>query len=128
MNILLDTHAFIWFLNGDNLLNETAKGAIENTENKCLISMASIWELAIKFSLGKLQLAGDFSEIGSFLHQNEIDILPITFEHIQQLLALPFHHRDPFDRIIIAQAISEKLSVITKDVLFDDYGIATIWK
>jgi len=75
-----------------------------------------------------LELQGDFNQITVFLNNNEIEVLPITFEHIQQLLQLDFHHRDPFDRIIIAQAVSENLTIATKDSIFDKYGVGIIWK
>ena len=128
MNLLLDTHTFIWFLNGDNQLPASIKNVIADTSNKCVLSIASIWEIAIKRSLNKLELQGDFNQITVFLSNNEIEVLPITFGHIQQLLHLDFHHRDPFDRIIIAQAITENLTIATKDSTFDKYGVNITWK
>lgn len=100
---------------------------IIDTSNKCFLSIASLWEIAIKSSLGKLELKGDFAEITGFLIENDIDILPITFHHLQQLMQLPFHHRDPFDRILIAQASTENLFVVTKDNLFLDYNVNYVW-
>src|SRR5579875_3555770 len=104
MDLLLDTHSFIWFLNGNEQLSQTVKDTITNTSNRCLLSIASLWEIAIKSSLGKLDLKGDFNQIANFLSNNNIELLTISFEHLQQLMQLPFHHRDPFDRILIAQA------------------------
>lgn len=128
MDLLLDTHAFIWFLNGDNQLPTTLKNLIVDTSNRCFLSIASLWEIAIKSSLGKLQLQGDFAQIASFLNDNDIEVLPITFDHIQRLLQLEFHHRDPFDRMIIAQALAENFTLATKDELFHSYGVTILWK
>src|SRR5688572_26520656 len=114
MQYLLDTHTFIWFINGDNNLPEKVKQGIQNLDNKCFISIASLWEISIKSSLGKLELKAEFSKIADFLLENEIEILPITFEHLQKLLSLKYYHRDPFDRLIIAQGLSEKLTVLSK--------------
>ena len=128
MDLLLDTHAFIWFLNGDNQLPTSIKDTIAATSNKCFLSIASLWEIAIKSSLNKLELQGDFNQIANFLNDNDIELLPITFEHIQRLLQLDFYHRDPFDRIIIAQALTENLTIATKDSIFNEYGVKIIWK
>jgi PIN domain nuclease of toxin-antitoxin system len=99
MDFLLDTHTFIWFINGDSLLPEQIQEEIKDINNRCFISIASLWEMAIKVSLDKLELKADFNKIAGFLVDNDIEILPISFEHIQKLLKLEFHHRDPFDRI-----------------------------
>jgi len=127
MNLLLDTHALIWFINGDDQLPEKSIKLIKNIENKCLVSIASIWEIAIKLSLGKLDLHGGFDEISKIMRRYEIELLPITFEHIQKLMTLDFHHRDPFDRIIISQGLVEKLAVVTKDENFPKYDIKIVW-
>ncbi len=127
MDILLDTHAFIWFLNGDNELSPKLKEAIADTSNGCYLSIASIWEIAIKTGLQKLKLEGEFSRIAGFCSENDIEILPITFVHIQRLLLLPYHHRDPFDRIIVSQALTESLSVGTKDQIIGTYGVNVFW-
>jgi PIN domain nuclease of toxin-antitoxin system len=128
MDLLLDTHTFIWFLNGDDQLPESIRKIVADTSNKCFLSIASLWEIAIKSSLNKLELQGNFSQIGDFLIANDIEIMPITFEHIQRLVNLSFHHRDPFDRIIIAQAFIENLTVATKDKAFFEYGVNIVWK
>ena len=127
MQFLLDTHTFIWFINGDRQLPEGIINEVKNVDNRCLISIASIWEIAIKSSLKKLELKADFNKIGRFLTDNDIEILPITFEHIQILINLPFHHRDPFDRIIISQGISEELVVMSKDENFKKYDVNIRW-
>ena len=127
MDLLLDTHTFIWFINGDQFLSENAISKIKNIENQCFFSIASIWEIAIKMKLNKLQLKSDFNKIIDFCTENEIEILPVTFEHIQELNKLEFHHKDPFDRLIIAQGIAEKLTVLTKDENFRLYQIECFW-
>jgi len=127
MNYLLDTHTFIWFINGDLSLPDKVITKIKNVENQCFFSIASIWEIAIKIKLNKLQIESDFNKIIDFCIQNEIDILPIAFEHIQELNRLDFHHRDPFDRLIIAQGIVEKLTILTKDENFKFYNAKSFW-
>lgn len=127
MNLLLDTHAFIWFMEGDIALSKTSRKAIADIQNNCFISIASIWEIAIKYSLGSLKLHSQFADIIGFLESNEIELLPIGFNHLQQLLALEYHHRDPFDRIIISQALTEDLTIISKDEYFRKYTDALLW-
>lgn len=128
MQLLLDTHPFIWFINGDNQLPEKVKNLIADSKNECFLSIASIWEIAIKTSLGKLELQSDFDKITDFLFETNIEILPVRFEHFQTLLKLEYHHRDPFDRVIISQGITENLMVMSKDEIFDKYPINLIWK
>ena len=128
MQLLLDTHPFIWFINGDNHLPEKIKSLIADVENECFLSVASIWEIAIKTSLGKLELQSGFDRITDFLFDNDIEILPIKFVHLQTLLKLEYYHRDPFDRIVISQGIAENLTVLSKDEIFDKYPIKLIWK
>lgn len=127
MQFLLDTHTFIWFINGDSSLPNNIIGEIKNLKNQCFISIASIWEIAIKCKLNKLWLNADFNRILDFLDYNQIEILPISFNHIIKLNELDFHHRDPFDRILIAQGISENLTILTKDQNFSFYKAKTLW-
>jgi PIN domain nuclease of toxin-antitoxin system len=127
MNNLIDTHALIWFLNGDNNLSEKAKKAIEDKDANNFVSIASLWEIAIKISLGKLELKTPFAEISKQIEINGFQISPVTFEDTLILSTLPFYHRDPFDRIIISQSITNKFSIISKDSYFDAYNIALIW-
>jgi len=127
MNNLIDTHALIWFLNGDNDLSDKAKKAIEAEDAINFISIASLWEISIKISLGKLELKTPFSKISELLDNNGFQILPITFEDTLILSTLPFHHRDPFDRIIISQSFNNKLTIISKDRYFDEYQVALTW-
>lgn len=125
---LLDTHAFLWFLSGDTRMSPTSRAIISDPENRCFISIASIWEMAIKLKIGKLNLSFDLSEIVTHLSRNSIEVLPITFEHILETMKLDDHHRDPFDRLIIAQAQCERITIITKDENFSRYaGLQLIW-
>ncbi len=122
MNLLLDTHILLWHLTDNPKLSREISRTIENPQHKKFISIASLWEVAIKRSLGKLEILQPIE----ILTPTEITILPLEISHISYLEKLPFHHRDPFDRIIIAQAIVEKLSVITNDDCFDYYEIDLI--
>jgi PIN domain nuclease of toxin-antitoxin system len=127
MNLLLDTHTFLWFINADTQLPFKDVELISDLSNIRYVSIASIWEIVIKFSLNKLEIIGGFNTIENFLENNDIEVLPINFSHTKQLLTLPYHHNDPFDRIIISQAISENLHVITKDEFFKLYDVSVIW-
>ena len=128
MKYLLDTHTLIWFLTGDKKLSDKARGLIDNPGNRKFLSIASLWEIAIKVSLGKLTLNKPFKKLfPEQLHFNRIEILDITVDNLIKLTTLPFHHRDPFDRLIIAQALVEELSVIGADTIFDTYGINREW-
>jgi len=127
MQLLLDTHTFIWFINGDSSLPNKIIDEIKNLKNQCFISIVSIWEIAIKCKLNKLSLNADFNRILDFLDQNQIEILPISFDHIIKLNELDFYHRDPFDRILIAQGIAENLTILTKDQNFSFYKVKALW-
>jgi PIN domain nuclease of toxin-antitoxin system len=127
MKLLLDTHTFLWFLTGDSMLSGKAKKVIENTEYEKYISIASFWEIAIKHSLGKLELNVPFDELKKESIKNGFQILPITFEDIAQLNTLPFHHRDPFDRIILSQAIENGLTLVSCDSNFRQYNHHLVW-
>ncbi len=128
MNILLDTHAFLWFITDNPMLSSSARILIENINNDRFISLASIWEIAIKTSLNKLEIAKPFSEfIPNQLKQNYINLLPINISHLIKVAELPFHHRDPFDRLMISQSLIERIPIISKDTVFDDYGIKRFW-
>jgi PIN domain nuclease of toxin-antitoxin system len=128
MNYLLDTHTFLWFINDDPALSATAKALIENPDNAIHLSVASVWEMAIKTSLGKLEMPSPFADfIDEQLRENSITLLDIRTTHAGGVVRLPFHHRDPFDRLIIAQSKSEDMPIIGKDVIFDDYGIDRLW-
>lgn len=128
MNYLLDTHTFLWFINDDSSLNATAKTLIEDPENTIYLSVASIWEMAIKVSLEKLEMPLPFTDfIDEQLDKNTIILLKIKTAHTGIVATLPFYHRDPFDRLIIAQSKVEVIPVIGKDTIFDNYGIERVW-
>jgi len=127
MDLLLDTHAFLWFITGDKQLPEKIIKLMGNSDNKCFVSIASIWEIVIKLSLNKLEIIGGFETIEDFLDNNDFEILPVDFSHTKSLLKLEHLHNDPFDRMIISQAIAEKLVVVTKDRFFKDYKVKVIW-
>lgn len=127
MNLLLDTHALIWFLSGDESLSKKAREIIEDEKNQNFISVGSIWEIAIKLSLGKIELKNGFNNFLKLIENNGFEILPISFSHLMVLSELEFIHRDPFDRLIIAQAISEEMSIITKDEHIRNYKCKTLW-
>jgi PIN domain nuclease of toxin-antitoxin system len=127
MNTLIDTHTLIWFLNGDDDLSDRAKKIIEESDAVNFVSIASLWEMAIKISLGKLELKRPFAEILVQIENSGFQILPITFEDTLILSNLPFHHRDPFDRIIISQSLNNKLTIISKDKHFSAYQVSLSW-
>jgi len=128
MRLLLDTHSFLWFITDDPKLSGRARESIEDPGNAILLSMASMWEMAIKASLGRLQLARPFGVLmPDQLQQNMIELMPIELHHVVQVASLPFHHRDPFDRLIVAQALIERIPIVGVDGDFDAYGIQRIW-
>lgn len=128
MRILLDTHTFLWFLEGSSRLSATARGLIEESSNQPFLSVASLWEMAIKISLGKLKLERPFdSLIPEQLELNGIELLGINLSHAAAVITLPFHHRDPFDRLLIAQAVVENMPLVGADSLFDAYPVKRFW-
>ena len=128
MRILLDTQAFIWFVENDIQIPAKIKKYIENSENTIIVSIASLWEMAIKMTLGKLFLSCDIKEMTEKIYNNGFEILPILPEHIIKLSTLEYLHRDPFDRIIIAQGLTEDMPIVSSDKIFDNYGINRKWK
>ena len=127
-NILLDTHAFIWWIEDSPRLSVNAKKLLENLENECFLSLASCWEMAIKSSIGKLKLTIPIRYfIPQHLAANDFKQLNISFRHIARVESLEFHHRDPFDRLIAAQALEEKMILLSVDATFDHYGVERIW-
>ncbi len=128
MRVLLDTHVFLWFITDDRRLSSRAREIMEDPENDLLLSIASLWEIAIKASLGKLTLARPFGELMPHeLAENAIEILPIRLDHLTTLTSLPFHHRDPFDRLIVAQAVVEEMPVLSGDSAFSRYPARLLW-
>jgi PIN domain nuclease of toxin-antitoxin system len=127
MGLLLDNHSIIWFFNGDKHLSLKAKNLIENTKNEKYVSIASIWEVAIKIGLEKLYFDGDTNEVAALVEQNGFQILPISIAHTVKYESLPLIHRDPFDRMLVAQAIVEKLTILTIDLNIHKYEVKTSW-
>ncbi len=121
MKYLIDTHVFIWFVENLPNLRQAARNLIESNNSEIYISIASLWEISIKTSIGKLQMNRKFEDIIDVLNENSIEILPITFAHTIENNQLPFHHRDPFDRIIVSQAIIENMNFVSSDDVFDEY-------
>ena len=115
MNYLIDTHILLWYMVGDRRINSEVQTKIENIANNIFLSNASLWEIAIKISIGKLKLNASLSELRNYLNEKGFKILEFDFEDLELLLKLPFHHQDPFDRLIIAQVKSKSLEITTND-------------
>jgi len=127
MKLLLDTHTFLWFIDDNPRLSARAKALLESDAD-LLLSVASLWEISIKISIGKLTLTQPFDVfLRQQLTNNDIEMLPISLAHLGVVSTLPFHHRDPFDRLLIAQAIIEKMPVVGIDAAFDAYSITRLW-
>ncbi|MEO9594684.1 type II toxin-antitoxin system VapC family toxin [Rhodopirellula bahusiensis] len=128
MRVLLDTHTLFWFIDGDEKLSNTAAAVIGEPTNSIFFSPASYWEMAIKISLGKWQLNQPYADfIDIALVDYRFEILNISPGHTAELLNLPFHHRDPFDRLLIAQAMAEGIEIISADTQFDAYPVKRTW-
>jgi PIN domain nuclease of toxin-antitoxin system len=128
MRLLVDTHTLLWFLQGDKRLSKTAANLLESPESIVFVSMASVWEIAIKISLQKLRISYSLDkDLPQFLNDCGFHLLPITFAHVARIQTLPFHHRDPFDRILIAQAMIDKYRIITQDTQFSAYDVDVSW-
>jgi PIN domain nuclease of toxin-antitoxin system len=142
MRILLDTHAFPWFIAGHPQLSTPARTTIADPSAEPFLSIASVWEMAIKISLGKLTIgipapplgAPPTSSSGQFagfittqLRHNGIALLAVSVDHVAQVVTLPFHHRDPFDRLLVAQALVDQLPIVSGDASFSSYPVQRIW-
>ncbi len=128
MNLLLDTHTLIWYLEGSQELSQTSQNLIDDAGNTNFVSVASFWEIAIKLSIGgKIELSQPFEKLSQLAWENSITILPIRFDHTTIVKSLPFHHKDPFDRIIIAQSIWDDMPIVSRDGHFDAYDIRRLW-
>ena len=127
MNILLDTHAFIWFAQDHDRVSQDIKNLIEDPNNCCYISIGSIWEMAIKISLDRLRLSIPIQDIEKELESYGFLILPVLFRHLVKLSSLEFHHRDPFDRLLISQAQTDNLILISSEPEFKKYNVNLIW-
>jgi len=128
VSLLLDTHTFLWFINDDPRLSATAARHIGDPAARVLVSVVTAWEIAIKVSTGKLKLDRPLTRLWpESLARNEFEVLDVRSEHVMAISPLPLHHRDPFDRLLIAQAISEGLQLVSADVAFDAYPVERIW-
>lgn len=128
MNLLIDTHTFLWFINDDPSLSNEARRLLEEPQNDIYLSIASVWEIAIKVSLGKLTLPIPFAAfIDEQLQVNAVTLLSIKITHAGMVSTLPMHHRAPFDRLIIAQALHENYPLVSKDEQLDEYGVTRYW-
>ncbi len=127
MNLLIDTHILIWYIAGNPNLKPAMTDLLEATENDLCVSIASLWEIAIKVGKGKLDLGIEFHELEEILDRLNIQILPILFGDLNVQRTLPFHHTDPFDRLIISQAINQNLVLMSADSAFSNYPVQNIW-
>jgi PIN domain nuclease of toxin-antitoxin system len=127
VRLLLDSHAFLWWVRGDPGLTRRARAAIADTGNDCFVSHASVWEMAIKASVGKLKLPATVERfVVEHCDANGFGLLPITLAHVAAVEALPFHHRDPFDRLLVAQARHEGMALVSRDQSLAAYGVAIL--
>jgi PIN domain nuclease of toxin-antitoxin system len=128
VRLLLDTRAFLWWVADSPELSRRARRTIAAADNECLVSAASCWEMAIKVSIGKLELPGTVERfVPHHLMVNGFRELPVETRHAAGVARLPFHHRDPFDRLLVSQALLEDLSVVSADSNFGKYGVTRIW-
>jgi len=124
LKLLLDTHAALWFLSGDERLSEAARRHLTDQSNRVLLSAAVVWEVAIKRSLGKLAVPREYL---SLLLGAGAQALPVSIDHAAAVEDLPWHHRDPFDRLLVAQAAVESAALVSRDAAFSPYGVTLIW-
>jgi PIN domain nuclease of toxin-antitoxin system len=128
VKLLLDTHAFLWWVSASDRITRRARTAIGSGRNVCFVSVASAWEIAIKLSLGKLRIDGSLERfLPEQLAANGFQALAIDLKHAARVATLPFHHRDPFDRLLAAQALEDDLRVVTADPVFARYGLKRVW-
>ncbi|MGA9382274.1 MAG: type II toxin-antitoxin system VapC family toxin [Phormidium sp.] len=128
MKFLLDSQAFLWFVLNDSALSQVACDLIIDPLNDILLSPASYWEIAIKISIGKYQIPGNFETwMEHQIQVNEFEILPIKVAHAAAIVTLPFHHKDPFDRLLVAQILTENIPIISADAMLDNYAITRYW-
>ncbi len=128
MRVLLDTHSFLWLVTNDDRLSELARSVFLNPESVLLVSAATGFEISVKFSLGKLKLSEPPREfVQNRLQNNALTALPVTLAHTYRLASLPFHHKDPFDRLLVSQALEEDVPILSADVVLSDYGVERLW-
>ncbi len=131
MHYLIDSPTFLWYSGGSGKLSQKARNLIDENENKILVSIVSLWEISIKVAINKLEVENSFESIFDDILNFDFHILPLEFPHLVIQKNLPFHHKDPFNRILISQSISEKLDIISYDEIIDKYlentGVKRIW-
>ena len=127
MNYLMDTHVLLWAINEPSKLPQSIKEKIEDTQNGCFVSIASFWEIAIKVSLKKLPLSMELKDLFEIIDKSQFEILNLNTFDILQVSTLPFHHNDPFDRVLISQALTNNLTLLTKDQAFASYQALIEW-
>jgi PIN domain nuclease of toxin-antitoxin system len=128
MRLLLDTHTLLWWLTENSSLPHSARKLIASKNNDALVSAASAWEIATKVRLGKLPMAIDLAhDFTAYLERERFDTLVVSAEHGIRAGLLPGPHKDPFDRMLIAQALAENLAIVSNDVVFDGYGVKRAW-
>jgi len=128
VKLLLDTHAFLWWVEGAPPLGRRARAEIANPDNEVLFSVASCWELAIKLNLGKLRLTQALDRfIPQQLTRNGFVLFAVEFRHVARVADLPFHHRDAFDRVLVAQALLDELAIVSTNRVFRKYGVTVVW-
>lgn len=128
MNLLLDTHTFIWWADEPEKLSESALKALEDEHNRLILSVVSVWEMQIKAQLGKMKLSLPLKDlIESQQQANELEILPVRIEHVFELDNLPLHHKDPFDRLLLAQSIVENATIVSIDPRLSAYSVSLLW-
>jgi len=128
VKLLLDTHAFLWWVGSSQELSRKARTAIASARNECFVSVASGWEIAIKVSLGKLRIEGALDRfVPEQIAVNGFQALAIDLKHTARVATLPFHHRDPFDRLLVVQAQLERLALVTHDAAFRAYEVDVRW-
>lgn len=118
MNFLLDTHVLLWMLSNSKFISQNVLSILKDKNNNLWVSTISLWEIALKSSLGKLKMEMDIDELVKEIIMNDIELITINIEHIKGINDLPFHHRDPFDKMLISQAVSEKMILLSKDSNF----------
>ncbi len=126
-DVLLDTHTFLWALREDRKLSPKARGILAQTQVSKSLSLASVWEMTIKSSLGKLKVGIPLELAVLRARSRGLNLLPIDLKHVLRVETLPWHHRDPFDRLLIAQSLTEDLPILSQDGLLDQYGVRRIW-
>lgn len=128
MKFIADTHAFLWFISDSPQLSKQAKSVFESSDNERLLSLASIWEMAIKESLGKLSFSHPIEQfLPEQIKLNYFQVFDISMEHALRIARLPLYHRDPFDRMIVAQALAAELPIVSSDKALDAYGVRRLW-